>query len=342
MKQSNRQLLERSLAGERVDRPAYVVFDWFVQNRPVDWEMLFGLGLGQLRHANLVHYKRPHVEIVEQISSTHGVQYRVVTWKTDIGELREVFNEEWRVEHLIKSSEDYKILSRALSDTQITADTSSFDECERQVGSNGITIGQLQRTPFQQVQVDFAGLERFSFDIAAEDPNLMALLEMMADLVIEECRVSAASKAKHIKLWENLTIQTMGPNLYRRHLVPIYQKIIEIFNQAGKRLHVHYDGKLKVAADQIADLNFSIDSLTPPPEGDMEISEAREMWPEKFFWMHPCLGWFLLSEDELLKNVRNIIAQTGSRNYCLAMSEDIPANWRVYVPSILKMLNEME
>ena len=60
--------------------------------------------------------------------------------------------------------------------------------------------------------------------------------------------------------------------------MPLYRKILEILDSADKRLLVHYDGKLRLIADDIAALGIDgIDSLTPPPEGDMTVAEARSM-----------------------------------------------------------------
>jgi hypothetical protein len=71
---SIRGRLEGALAGLTVERPAFVVYDWFVNNRPwVDWPWLFELGLGQINHSDLVRHSRPHVEIVETTTMVEGM-----------------------------------------------------------------------------------------------------------------------------------------------------------------------------------------------------------------------------------------------------------------------------
>jgi len=332
--------LASALNGSPLEQPAYAVYDWFVKNRPaVDWERLFRLGLRQIRHADLVRCDRPHLRTREISTATDKGLRRDVTWETDRGTLHEWYLGEWRQEYLVKTPEDYRIVARAWADARIEADASAFERSEREAGDGGITLGQLGRTPFQHVQIDLAGLERFSEDIADENQNLLALLEQLNALKLEEFRRAANGPCRHIKLWENLSIETMGPALYRRHLVPLYRKIFEIVEPAGRRLHVHYDGKLKSIAADIAALPFDgIDSFTEPPEGDMTVAEARAAWPEKFLWLHPNLGWYALPERELLAHIRRLVGQAGPQRFCLMISEEVPANWERAVPAVLKAL----
>lgn len=335
-----RARLERTVAGELVERPVFAVYDWFVRNRPIDWPSLFRLGLGQINHADLIQYRRPHLEIVETTQAVKGLVRRDVRWITDTGELHEWYLGEWRQEYLIKTPADYRIMQRAWEDTIITATDAAFDASERQVGDAGITIGQMDRTPFQKVQIDYAGLERFSYDIADHEPALLELLELMNVLKLEEFRAVRSSRAQHLKLWENLSIETMGPRLFRQYLVPLYRQIFVILDGSDQRLQVHYDGQLAIIADDIAALPFDgLDSLTPPPEGDMTTTQARQRWPDKFFWLHPSLTWYSLPPEAFVARLREMVQAAGPRRFCLMVSEEVPPNWEVMLPLALDALN---
>jgi len=54
---------------------------------------------------------------------------------------------------------------------------------------------------------------------------------------------------------------------YRTHIVPVYEGIAALLRGTGKRLMVHYDGKVRLIADDIAKARPGHRSLTPPPEG---------------------------------------------------------------------------
>jgi hypothetical protein len=335
-----RERLNRAVRGEVVTEPVFAVYDWFVRNRPqVGWKELFRLGLGEINHADIIQYRRPHVEVVETLKETPQGLRRDTRWITDRGELHEWHLGEWRQEYLIKSVEDYRIMARAWEDAEPALSEDAFLASEAAVGDNGVTIAQLDRTPFQKIQIDYAGLERFSVDLAEHLPELFELIEQMNALKLREFGLARGSVAEHIKLWENLSIDTMGPHHYRRHLVPLYKKIFSILDGTGKRLQVHYDGKLRVIANDVAALPFDgLDSVTPPPEGDLVTAEARRIWPDKFLWCHPSLTWYCLSGDELAQRVQEMAAAAGPHRYCLMISEEVPPEWERTVPIALQAL----
>lgn len=337
---SVRQRLNSAVAGEPVTQPVFAVYDWFVRNRPqVDWPRLFARGLGQINHADIIAYRRPHAEVIETWMETPKGPRRDVRWVTDRGELHEWYWGEWRQEYLIKSATDYAIMARAWEDVELTLTDVAFTASEAEVGDNGITVAQLDRTPFQKIQIDYAGLERFSIDLAERLPQLFALIEQMNALKLAQFRLARDSAAEHLKLWENLSIETMGPRHYRRQLVPLYRQIFDVLAGAGKRLQVHYDGKLRVIARDIQELPFDgLDSVTPPPEGDLTTAEARRLWPDKFLWCHPSLTWYSLPPEELACRVREMAAAAGPARYCLMISEEVPPAWETTAPRVLAAL----
>lgn len=343
--ETNRQRFNKALEGHTVDQPVYAVYDWFVNNRPaVDWDYLFKLGLGQINHANLVRHAHPNFELKKTTSEQDGQTRRDVRLITAQGELHEWYLGEWRQEHFIKNPADYRIMKHALEGVRVYADDKPFLESEASLGGNGITIGQIQglgagRTPLMVLQIDWAGLEQFSIDLASEAPELFELIDVMNEIKLEEIRQAARTPATQIKLWENFSIDTLGHVHYRRHLAPLYRQILAITGKAGKKLQVHYDGRLKVIAPDIAALALDgVDSFTEPPEGDLSTREARNAWPDKFLWQNINLNWYSLPEKELAANLRRVVRDAGKSRHCLMISEDIPPNWQKTVPAVLKIL----
>jgi len=340
MSQTIRKRLLSALDGEPVIQPVYAVYDWFVQNRRIDWTRLFDRGLGQINHVVMADVKRPNVEIHESSSRVGDAIRKDVRWVTDVGELHEWYLGEWRQEHLVKTPDDYRILQHALEGSNFTLNTQAFAASEAALGDAGMTLGHLWRTPLQEIQIDYVGLEEFSFHLADEEPELLELLEYMTFLKCEEARVAASHPAKFIKLWENLSIQTMGPANYRKFILPVYDALLAIFQPLGKRIMVHYDGSLKEIASDFARYPIDIDSVTPPPEGNMTIPECRAAWPDKFFWLHPSLSCFQMPEQQMLNYIAEMIRDAGPQRYCLMISEDVPPEWEWRVPKILEMLEQ--
>ncbi|MFA6270823.1 MAG: hypothetical protein WC657_06490 [Candidatus Paceibacterota bacterium] len=344
-----RKRFECDLSGGNFERPVFAVYDWFVKNRPtVDWEMLFSLGLGQINHANLVRHEHPNFELVNTDSEQAGQIRRDVCMITDKGELHEWYLGEWRQEHFIKTPEDYRIMARALEGVRVIADEKPFLSSELKLGDRGITVGQIAglgsgRTPLMVLQIDWVGLEQFSIDLAYEMPELFELLELMYEIKLEEIRQAVKTPASQIKLWENLSVETIGPFHYRRHLLPLYKQILEIMGKTGKRLQVHYDGRLKIISEDIAGLDFDgIDSLTEAPEGDMTVCDARKLWPDKFLWQNINLNWYEMSPVKLKDSLFRSVEAASHKRHCLMISEEVPQNWRQSVPLVLEILEQIK
>ncbi|MCF6238975.1 MAG: hypothetical protein L3J79_09230 [Candidatus Marinimicrobia bacterium] len=337
-----------SLSGYAITHPVYAVYDWFVKNRPqVDWQKLFELGLGQINHASLVSHEHPNFQIHEKNSKQGDNTRRDVYLETDRGVLHEWHLDNWQQDYFIKKPDDYRIMAHALEGIKVNLDDSAFLESERELGEKGITLGTVNglgkgRTPLMVLQIDWVGLEKWSLDLALEEPAMIELLEIMNHIKLQEFRCVAQSSAKHIKLWENLSIETMEPIPYRTHLVPLYRQILSILEGSSKKIHVHYDGKLKIIADEIASLDlYGIDSLTEAPEGNMSIEDARSCWPDKYLWIHPNLGWYKQSDKSLENSIRSAATAAGSARYCLEISEEIPTDWERTIPLVLNALNNL-
>ena len=315
---SIRSRLLGALDGEVVTHPVYAVYDAFLPNPAVDWEMLFSLGLGQINHAFVAEERHPGCEVVERSSLEDGLERRDVTIRTHRGELHEYYLGDsrkgllpWRMEHFIKTPLDYRLMADALEGSTFSHTDEAFDESEKELGERGITIAHVDRTPFQKVQIDFAGIEAFACHLADGETALLGLLELMNGLKLQEFSCVARSKARVVKLWENIGIDAVGPRAYRQHIVPVYERILAILRAAGKQLLVHYDGKVRLIADDIRLLGLDLDSLTPEPEGDVDAEEARALWPESFLWLHPSLTWFRLPQQELRARFRRMARVPG-------------------------------
>ena len=165
----------------------------------------------------------------------------------------------------------------------------------------------------------------------------------MTELTLQKCREAAKGPARYLKLWENMSIEMIGPRWFRQHLAPVYRQILEVLGSAGKRLLVHYDGMLRLIADDIAALDFDgLDSFTPPPQGDMSTAEARACWPEKFLWLHPPLDWYREDRATLVERVRQMARDAGPRRYCLMISEEVPPACEENVAAVLQALDAMQ
>jgi hypothetical protein len=159
---------------------------------------------------------------------------------------------------------------------------------------------------------------------------------------MEYHRLVAEGPGRWVKWNENLTIEMLGPKRYERFLLNIYDEVVPMLEQHGKRAYVHYDGNLRRVKDLIARAPFHmIESLTEPPEGDMMYDECRAAWPDKAFACNINVPLYDLPDDEFRQIVIEKRERAGKKGFSFEISEEVPSNWRTKIPVVLETLAEL-
>ena len=102
-------------------------------------------------------------------------------------------------------------------------------------------------------------------------------------------------------------------------------------------------GRLSACKELIAEAPIDlIESLTPPPEGDMTLSQCRSAWPDKLFWSNINVSTYQLEPKKLAETVLDAVQQAApdGRRLAFEISEAIPENWKESIPVVLAALKE--
>jgi hypothetical protein len=212
------------------------------------------------------------------------------------------------------------------------------------VASRGLTLVGIGRSPMQTILVDYAGLENFSYHLSDEFPEFFALAESLEAQLLERCRLTASGPGRYISLLENFTAESWGAARFRQYHLPVYAKLLPIFQMAGKRVFPHCDGQIACVAPMLASTGFAgIESLTEPPEGDMSLAQSRAALQDKVFWSNINVGVYSLPPDKLRQWVRERVqaAAPDGRGLVFEISEDLPSNWREAIPVVLETLKQL-
>jgi hypothetical protein len=329
-----------ALNGGTPDTTPLSLYSWMMDDRNSDkWRRLLDAGLGVTEHSPTVKHIERGVEDTYEEKIEDGRKYTIYTKKTPVGSLQQVFIDGWHHEYFIKTPEDYKIMQWITEHTELIPAYDEYYKDEELAGDYGIAHPTGSRTPLMSINVDWAGTEQFCMDAALEVPELFDLFEARKKLFLEETRLIAQGPGQFIKWFENLTISMIGAKRYSDFLVSIYDECAPILEKSGKRAIVHYDGALKVIADQIAAAPFQIiESLTEPPEGDMTYDECRRVWPDKVFWGNINIECYFLSPEKLREEIIAKRNRAGKKGLLFEVSEDLPSNWETTIPIVLETL----
>jgi len=341
-----RERLEAFWAGERPDKIPYTCYYWEWKDRTDDpaWEPLFAAGLRVTFAVNTVVARERNIEPATESYDRDGHHYDRYVIRTPVGEVSRLIEDGWPQEYWIKSAEDYRVMRHVVENTELIPNYDEWAPTVRKVEGYGLVHAAINSpSPMQMILVHYVGLENFAYHLADYEEEMMALYEALRANFRRRIEIAAEGPGRYVSVLENFSAETMGPRRYAQYHLPVYEECFPILHQAGKIVGTHYDGKLASCADLVAAAPMDlIESLTPPPEGDMTLAECRAAWPNKLFWSNINVSTYQLPPAKLRKTVLDAVAAAApdGRRLAFEVSEHLPRNWKDSLPVVLDALEE--
>ena len=194
----------------------------------------------------------------------------------------------WQTERLIKGPDDYPVVKYMVENTEYVADYFPIEQAIDWLGDDGVALTSLRHSPMQMLMIDWVGSEggRFYYH-HADYPDLVE------DLYGALCRsrqplyeIAARSPAPVVLCGDNVDGFLVTPKLFQKYFMPVYEEQAKVLHAHGKLMAVHMDGRMDVLKGLIAETPIDIiEALHPPPMGDLPLSEALDVWPDKAIWV---------------------------------------------------------
>ena len=181
-------------------------------------------------------------------------------------------------EYWWKDWSEYKAIRFMLESTQYVFDAGEFRGWRARAGEDGVVMVHLTQSPLKTVHW-LAGAENaslFLMDHPEEMKELariheekaLALLAGIVDNPDAEVFVSR----------DNLDSAFYPPYFYRDYCDSFFTRAAEIIHSRGKIFVVHACGHNRVLMPLVGRSGVDcLEGLTPPPMGDVELSEARRL-----------------------------------------------------------------
>lgn len=234
------------------------------------------------------------------------------------------------VERPVKQVEDYKILSYLFERMVIRPDYGPVEEAIAELGHEGLLIpliSPVQKTPFQALVEHYVGTQQLVYDLADHPDVVESLLEVMSERVLEAVRISAESPAEGFISWEDSSTTNISPKLFARYIAPEINRWGQLQHAAGKLLLHHACGHVRHLLPLLAEEEIDVvESLSPPPTGDVEIWEAQEILGPEVGIVGGIEPTQLLSLDleHLGEYVDRLLDRVQTHHYVLANSDSCP------------------
>ena len=134
----------------------------------------------------------------------------------------------------------------------------------RQKAAGQMTYGDLRHGHTFQQLCDIRGYVDTLMDLAEEEPETLELLERLGEFNLAQIRHFVKADVDMVRIPEDLGMQNgpmISPDMFRRFVKPIYQKMLQPVREAGKIIHMHSDGDIRTLVEDIMEGGVDVINL---------------------------------------------------------------------------------
>ncbi len=329
---TTRERICTALIGGMPDRVPFTVYKGIASGTQEDISALIALGMGYITSCSPYRSERRNVEIVQEDEMLGSVPTKVTRYKTPIGELSQRhriesgYGSSYRIEHIIKDVKDYEILEFIIRDEEFFPDYSSCESANAELGDLGVLMAWIGRVPIQRLWIEYTGIERLSADLHDNPLVVERVLSAMMDKSREIWKIVADSPVKFIWCPDNITGVITGPPLFDKYCVPYYREVASVMHEKGKRVMCHMDGMMRRLKDSVRNTDLDIiEAFTPPPDGDLPLSEARKSWHGKVISINFPSSVHIAKLETIRDVTKQLLAEAAPGNgFVIGVTENIP------------------
>ncbi len=352
---NSRERLLNSIRGKETDRLAwspFLAYFWDYQPESIkkagQLQFLKDVGADPLFRGFCtlitVKYKKSNV-----IDRTNGNE-RVVIHETPVGNLETRYtyttngNTWFITKHPVKTGEDLKILTYLNEDMIIEPDFSKYRKGLEVMGDEALLIPIItpeMKSSFQSMIETWMGTEDVTYAVYDYEEELLTCLNSMKKNSVKSVEMAVESGAEAYIFWEDSSTGNLSPAFFREYISDEISAWADIIHREGSCLVHHACGQLRgLIKDMCKTGTDVIESISPPPTGDIDIYEAREIAPDNICLIGGIEPTILLnsSMDALKDYVTNIIDRTGNKGFVLANADSCPPGVEI---EKFKMISEL-
>ena len=255
---------------------------------------------------------------------------------TPVGTLRwasahsEAGNTSFLVEHPLKTEEDFKVRMWIEENTTYVLDLEPAEQHFQGPGREGLTVGMLIprcKSAYQDMVETLVGTEELIYALVDFPDTVRSLWRLMVEKDLAAARMACDSPHDYFLTWEDSSTQNYSPAQYDEFIGSEIGQWCDILASAGKRYIQHACGHVAALTERMRDHGvFAIESISPPPTGNLTIRDARSLVGETMGiigGIEPT-QFLNLSERELRPYVESVIEDGRGGPFVLANSDSCP------------------
>jgi hypothetical protein len=337
---------ERILAvvqGRELDCVPFITYDY---EPPAIADVMATVGpdrIGLLRWSAIHRVIHPHCRFETEAYMVGDTRWERRTLHTPAGSIFEErafepgYGSSAIRKHYVEEAGDYGVLWAYLDDSVVLADYERYHRDAAELGDQGLPLVAIERTPYQQLWVEWVGLNQLPYHFADYPERVARTIEMLRARARRIMELAVRSPAPFIDFPDNITAPAIGPRRFQEFCVPLYNELAAMLDGQNRPVYVHMDGDLKALWKDIGEsLVGGIDSLSPTPDNDTPVAQAARMWPEKRLWVNFPSSVHIQPYEGVRAEAERILAEAGHTGRLqIQISENVPLHvWQTSFPAI--------
>jgi len=221
--------------------------------------------------------------------------------------------------------EDMAVMEWKLRHRRVWFDNARFQERRAEIGDRAAPCIYIPRINLLRLVIDFMGFEgglTAFYTMPSEVEALIRTINETDDAILDAV---CNSPLEIINFGDNVHQAFCPPNLFRKWVLPEYQRRNERLHAAGKKTYPHWDGDCAQLLPFALECGFDgFEAITPVPQGDVTLEQVRDALADRIMVDGiPCTD-FLRTEsvESLVANTRKCI-EYFAPNLVLGISDEI-------------------
>ena len=346
---TNRQRLLAVLHGRELDRVPFIQYDDCAAPNNEIWPVLGRNAIGRLRWIDACATATPSCRWSVEEFSREGLRGRRTTLRAPRGTLVEeallepTYGAASIKKHFVSGKDDWEVLLSCLKDVVVIADAERLAAADREIADDGLPHVAVQRTPYQQLWIQWVSLEDLVPALVDWPDITAAVIAELIRIQREIFRAVTRLPVPYVVFPDNITAPPIGTRYFRELCVPLYDELGEMLADRDVPVFVHMDGDLKPLWPAIGDSRVQgLDSLSPPPDNDTSTADAVRNWPRMKVFVNFPSSVHVQDPDRVYRVAQEILEQAGhTGRLSIQISENVPPGvWRRSFPAIVRAIDE--
>ena len=231
-----------------------------------------------------------------------------------------------RIEYFLKGIRDFKVLKYILRNQTFFFDRELYEERLSLLGNRSEPLITVPWGSIQRLFIVYMGFQRGVIALWRHREQVEELLRVFDEN--DDARFALIRKTpfKIVNFGDNIDEGLCSPPIFRKYMLPYYQRRTKELHQVGKFCTSHWDGKIRSLLRFIKDTGLDgLECVPPVPQGNVTLKELKEALGDKILIDGIPATHFLppISVEELKRFV-NVLLKTFSPNIIVGISDMLP------------------